>query len=154
MGLSSNRWTLQVYKIMQTFLPYADFKKSAEVLDTKRLGKQRVEAYTIINILEGRTKSDAWKNHPAVLMWHGHVEALKQYFNVISKEWIKRGFKHTMGFYEENNNCKMPLWLGNKNFHESHKSNLLRKDKAYYSQFFSNIEENLDYVWPVYSKIT
>ena len=27
---------------MQTFLPYADFERSARVLDAKRLGKQRV----------------------------------------------------------------------------------------------------------------
>ena len=30
---------------MQTFLPYADFERSARVLDAKRLGKQRVEVY-------------------------------------------------------------------------------------------------------------
>ena len=34
---------------MQTFLPYADFKRSAESLDNKRLGKQRVEAMQIYN---------------------------------------------------------------------------------------------------------
>ena len=34
---------------MQIFLPYKSFKKSAEVLDYQRLGKQRVEALQIIN---------------------------------------------------------------------------------------------------------
>ena len=28
---------------MQTFTPYADFEQSLRTLDTKRLGKQRVE---------------------------------------------------------------------------------------------------------------
>ena len=37
---------------MQTFLPYADFIASAEVLDQKRLGKQRVET---IQVLRGLT---------------------------------------------------------------------------------------------------
>ena len=32
---------------MQTFLPYANYTKSAQVLDDKRLGKQRVEALLI-----------------------------------------------------------------------------------------------------------
>jgi hypothetical protein len=63
---------------MQTFLPYKDFKKSAKVLDNKRLGKQRVEAFQILNILLGRTKTKGWRNHPAVLMWKGHSNALKE----------------------------------------------------------------------------
>lgn len=29
---------------MQTFLPYPDFKKSAQCLDYRRLGKQRVDS--------------------------------------------------------------------------------------------------------------
>ena len=39
---------------MQTFLPYADFQRSAQVLDYKRLGKQRVEALQIHNIVSGK----------------------------------------------------------------------------------------------------
>ena len=33
---------------MQTFLPYPDFIASARVLDSKRLGKQRVEALQVL----------------------------------------------------------------------------------------------------------
>lgn len=56
---------------MQTFLPYPDFELSARFLDRQRLGKQRVEAWQILNVLEelkipGRTP--AWRNHPAVRM--------------------------------------------------------------------------------------
>ena len=39
---------------MQTFLPYPDIEKSLNSLDSKRLGKQRVEAYQILNILLNR----------------------------------------------------------------------------------------------------
>ena len=39
---------------MQTFLPYSDFRDSFSVLDNKRLGKQRVEAYQIISAITGR----------------------------------------------------------------------------------------------------
>src|SRR5947208_1979490 len=36
---------------MQTFLPYADFERSARVLDRKRLGKQRVETIQVVRAL-------------------------------------------------------------------------------------------------------
>jgi len=34
---------------MQTFLPYPDFLQSLQSLDNKRLGKQRVETFQILN---------------------------------------------------------------------------------------------------------
>ena len=72
---------------MQTFLPFADFKKSAESLDYKRLGKQRVECKQIFFAL---TKADyAWKYHPMVIMWKGHEWALLEYAQVMCKEWIR-----------------------------------------------------------------
>ena len=57
---------------MQTFLPYTDFIKGAKCLDYKRLGKQRIEAKTIYDILTGNAKSNAWKNHPATKMWEDY----------------------------------------------------------------------------------
>jgi geranylgeranyl diphosphate synthase type I len=39
-------------------------------------------------------------------------------------------------------------WLGDKKFHASHRSNLLRKDSKYYSQFKWSEPNNLEYVWP------
>jgi len=41
-----------------------------------------------------------------------------------------------------------PKWFGKKEFHDSHKSNLLRKDKEFYSKFGWKEKDNLDYVWP------
>ena len=38
--------------MVNTFLIDADFKKSAEMLDTKRLGKQRVEALQILHLIQ------------------------------------------------------------------------------------------------------
>ena len=37
---------------MQTFLPYADYTRTAKCLDRQRLGKQRVECKQILNALE------------------------------------------------------------------------------------------------------
>jgi hypothetical protein len=132
---------------MQTFLPYADFQKTAEILDYKRLGKQRVEAFQILQILEGKTFSKAWINHPAVKMWKGYEDALQDYLLIIILEWIKRGYKNNMIIPTKLENYKVPIWLGDEKFHSSHRSNLKRKNPTYYGHF--NEPNNLPYIWPV-----
>ena len=130
---------------MQTFLPYSNFQQSAEVLDWRRLGKQRVEGMQIIKtILNPEQKG--WQNHPIVIMWTPYVQALQLYTNTIINEWIKRGYNNNMKLYEINS-MTMPHWLGNTKFHASHRANLLRKDYEHYSQF--GWEENPEnpYVW-------
>lgn len=131
---------------MQTFLPYADFEKSANVLDWRRLGKQRVESMQILNSL--RT-GGGWKNHPAVKMWRGYETALTVYMNTMITEWIRRGYNNTMKIVCVNSNVEMPPWFGDDTFHASHRSNLLRKAPKYYEQFGWSEPCNLPYVWPV-----
>lgn len=134
---------------MQTFLPYPDFKKSVEVLDYRRLGKQRVETYQVLNILLDRTESKGWRNHPVTRMWRGFEEALKLYQNFTITEWVSRGYKNNMSFeVVDMDNLVFPFWLGHGGIHRSHRSNLLRKDFEYYSQFFDD-PDDLEYVWPV-----
>ena len=82
---------------MQTFLPYPSFTKSAACLDSRRLGKQRVEAKQIYLAL---TKPGyGWQNHPAVKMWRGYEPALLSYGIIVCYEWVNRGFKDTLGDY-------------------------------------------------------
>ena len=78
---------------MQTFLPYPDFTASAQSLDSKRLGKQRVEAIQIMRTLLG-ISTRGWRNHPAVLMWEGHEAALWRYTDAICTEWVERGYRN------------------------------------------------------------
>jgi hypothetical protein len=130
---------------MQTFLPYPDFKKSMQCLDYRRLGKQRVEAQQILNILEGKTKSNAWINHPAVKMWKGYEDALKCYLRECINEWIRRGYKNNMIIPTEIKSCCMPWWFGNNEFHASHRSNLKRKKPDFY--VFAEADD-LPYLWP------
>jgi len=61
---------------MQTFLPYPDFIDSVKALDYRRLGKQRVEARQILNILLENRKNGGWVNHPCTKMWRGYHDAL------------------------------------------------------------------------------
>lgn len=140
---------------MQTFLPYHNFVESARVLDNKRLGKQRVEALTILRILTGRTKTNGWKNHPAVQMWEGYELDLASYGYRVCQEWNNRGFKDTcmdkIALIAINITPKTeeePPWLGNERFHNSHRSNLLRKDPEHYSQFGWSVQPDLPYWWP------
>ena len=139
---------------MQTFLPYADFAQSASVLDRARIGKQRVENLQILKALSDR--SYGWQNHPAVKMWRGYEYAFRDYHRAICAEWTGRGYKDTCldkfnDIYDNRYGHlrpTAPFFIGNTEFHESHQSNLLRKDFAHYSQFFS-VPADLDYVWPV-----
>ena len=124
---------------MQTFLPYESFEKSAQTLDWRRLGKQRVEGMQIINAITGKKRKDGkpykgWINHPCSVMWKDYVPALKHYTNVIIQEWINRGYNNNMEFYDTGK-IIMPDWIGNEKFHSSHRANLLRKDFDYYSQY-------------------
>jgi hypothetical protein len=134
---------------MQTFLPYPDFQESARVLDYRRLGKQRVEGMQILNIISGRVPDSRWKNHPAVKMWAGYENALMAYTNTMISEWIDRGYKNNMELYKPGG-IKYPWWFGNENFHRSHRSRLIEKDKDFYLPLFPDDEgyNSSKYFWP------
>jgi hypothetical protein len=137
---------------MQTFLPYADFKRFAECLDNKRLFKQVIEAYSIYRTNTNQVKG--YKNHPIVLMWRGYDRALLEYAVICGEVWRKRGYKTTFidtklkTEYDKirEQEIILPNWFGRMDIHDSHKSNLLRKNKEYYSKYF-NIQDNLPYIW-------
>lgn len=140
---------------MQTFLPYPNSQSSSKALDTKRLGKQRVETLQLVRCNLGYTTG--WVNHPAAVMWRNHTNALIAYGLEICLEWTSRGFKDTVFDkllllssvpYVELATVPMPKWFGNEAFHASHRANLLRKDRAYYSKFGWTEDSWLDYVWP------
>src|SRR4051812_49729457 len=79
---------------MQTFLPYPDFAESAAALDSKRLGKQRVEALQVLRALT--RPAYGWKRHPAVRMWAGCAEGVGAYGVAVCLEWISRGGADTV----------------------------------------------------------
>ena len=148
---------------MQTFLPYADFARSAEALDRKRLGKQRVEC---IQVLRGLTRPGyGWRHHPAVKMWRGHEEALGRYAYTCCETWVRLGFGDTCaatiaddlseaGVHQVRTQPQLaeagalPPWLGDEAFHRSHQSSLLRKDPDHYGPLFPGVPDDLEYVWP------
>ena len=133
---------------LQTFLPYPDSKKSAQCLDYRRLGKQRVEALQIYKIVSGERTTGGWVNHPIVKMWMGYKDALAIYHNCMIDEWVRRGYSNTMSKLPVWK-VEIPWWWGDEDLHASHRSNLLRKDWEHYSEFGWTETPDLAYVWKV-----
>ena len=149
---------------MQTFLPLPSFRESAACLDSKRLGKQRVECKQILLCLgisigaHSPGKRTGWRNHPAVVMWRDFEAALLVYSIVMCREWKRRGYNDNltpefMDAYRRKRKTihtnPYPDWVGREDFHASHRSNLLRKDEEFYRAFGWIESTDLPYVWPV-----
>jgi hypothetical protein len=80
-------------------------------------------------------------------MWRGYEDALRVYMWEIIEEWKRRGYKNTMTV-ELPVTFVPPPWLGDEQFHASHRSNLLRKAPEHYGQFGWSEPDDLPYVWP------
>jgi hypothetical protein len=149
---------------MQTFLPVPDFEDGARLLDSPRLGKQRVETLQILRALE--LPDNGWANHPAVLMWRGRTPALVAYGLAMVRVWRERGFADSthdqiaefapgvVGVPQAELAAAgvLPSWVGDEALHRSHRSNLLAKDAAFYRPRFTELfgpePADLPYVWP------
>lgn len=143
---------------MQTFLVSPSFSETAKVLDNKRLGNQRLEAWIILRTNLGIT--NGWRNHPAVKQWKGYEWALVEYAQAMCEEWTNRGFKDSM--YVKFNNLLneyrnkglkdnffvYPKWITNNDLILSHRSNLIRKLPEHYKKFWTGIPDNIPYWWP------
>lgn len=134
---------------MQTFLVSKSFQRSAQALDSKRLNKQVIEVAQILNAMY--KENTGWRNHPITKMWRNYHVALAEYGMTMEKERLNRGMnphKSTIVIKRYLKGKKYyPSWINSRKLHLSHKSNLLRKDKEYYSNYFKNIPDNLPYIW-------
>ena len=142
---------------MQTFLPYPSFPLSAQCLDYRRLGKQRIEAKQIWLALRNKDGKGGWVNHPAVKMWCGYDDALIWYGEIMCREWIRRGYQdNTLPWFMEikakrvkvKPTTPMPAWLGVEKFHAGHRGTLMFKKPEWYSQFGWDETPKYEYWWP------
>ncbi len=149
---------------MQTFLPVADFEASARLLDSPRLGKQRVETLQVLRALE--LPDYGWTSHPVVRMWRGRTPALVAYGLAMVRVWRERGFADSTQtliaeFAPEVADASqadlaaaglLPSWVGDEALHLSHRSNLLAKEPEFYrprfTPRFGSEPDDLPYVWP------
>jgi Pyrimidine dimer DNA glycosylase len=133
---------------MQTFLPYPAMRDSLDALDNKRLNKQILETYQILKVLSGQSQSNAWRNHPAVLMWEGAENELWRYGQTamvlaemrdIKTDKNKQNFKDLAKIAVLSWGDDEPLWRKSptviKRVNATHKANLYRKDPIYYEEF-------------------
>jgi len=133
---------------MQTFLPSTNFAWAAQMLDSKRLNKQILEGYQILNVLSGQSPTGGWRNHPAVLMWKNHEGALSKYLDYMIAEAKTRGIKtdknelNIKGLFNKVGkswNYVMPKWFDNDldsmRIVTTHRANLFKKDPFYYAKF-------------------
>ncbi len=145
---------------MQTFLPYRDFTRSSQVLDSPRLGKQRVETLQVLRALE--LGEYGWRSHPVVKMWRGRTAALVLYGLENVRAWRERGhadstydlileFAPQVGTATQADLAAeglLPSWLGDGRVHVSHRSALVRKDPDVYRPVFGDVPDDLPYHWP------
>ena len=145
---------------MQTFLPEPGYMRSAKALDNKRLGKQRVECKQILRALGVQvgfaSEATGWRHHPAVQMWRGHEYSLCRYAMHVCMEWLDRGFTDRLlaqfcsaasELYNAGRSARPPF-VTDPAFNLSHRSNLIRKDPAFYGPKWPGTPANLPYVWP------
>lgn len=154
---------------MQTFLPYKDFSKSAQVLDNKRLNKQILEGYQILKVLSSDDPFAAWRNHPAVLMWKNAELTLLNYVYAMIKEADRRGIKTDKNLANirvlkaqkgGSWRNRMPSWYSDgvtlNRITESHRANLYKKDPEYYDRFRNDNAnpccEKCQYFWATHEE--
>mmetsp|Transcript_22687 Transcript_22687/g.40599 ORF Transcript_22687/g.40599 Transcript_22687/m.40599 type:complete len:217 (+) Transcript_22687:70-720(+) len=139
---------------MITFLPIPDFAGSVAMLDSKRLGNQRVEARMILRWLRNPKDYPRHQNAGYTIMWKGYEEALCLYYNACCDEWARRGGQNIVCQPEPvaaASSVKLPPWLGDDKLHQTHRSALLYKHSDHYEKFGwkSEISDpKVDYLWP------
>jgi hypothetical protein len=142
---------------MQTFMPSGIFSRTARILDWRRLGKQRVEGYQILQALHD--DENGWNSHPAVNMWRNFEGALAEYTLEIISEWKRRGYNDNMegrlhqefGYLLDGpRESASPPWIGDPRLHSSHRAALLHKDPEHYGKFGWSEEPEMDYFWPTH----
>lgn len=142
---------------MQVFLPYPSFQQSVACLDKSRLGNQIWrECKTLI--------SGGWSNHPVAKMWADYKPALALYaldgiHELVNRQDIQPNKAQELSTYFcqfcTHTSDELPPFIGNEDFHRSHRLNLLWKDPKWYSQFFDEPipTSKPDYIWPSPQKI-
>ena len=134
---------------MQTFLPFKNFERSARILDSKRLNKQIVEGF---QILEDKVPNE---NHPICLFWKENKQSLKEYILNFCREYeIRFNRIHSIFYkiryneYKDNKVLIIPELMI-----LSHKVNLLRKNYEFYKDKiklkYGLNNYPLGYYWPV-----
>jgi len=144
--------------VMQTWLPYPDFQESAHALDLATLGIQREHVLAVLDVLHDSSTS-IFHGAPdrLVNMWRGHEPQLCEYGLVIAEEYQRRMATDNkiLNDLDWHLDCATsgefsmdkPKWFGDIDFHNAHKSALLRTNPAFYRDKF-DVSRTLEMIWP------
>lgn len=137
--------------MVNTFLPYPNFKKSVGVLDPKTLGEQRKHVKLILEAIKG--EAVGFNNHPAVAMWQNYEGPLCVYGINACNEWIRRGNEDNLiGYFldeaQKHETCIEPWWMGIDELHRAYQSNLIRRNPKFYVELWPGVPTDLPYYWP------
>lgn len=153
---------------MQTFIVSTDHEETGWILDRKRLNKQILEAYQILNVIRGNEfnsngRITAWAHHPAVMMWVGYHDALAEYAWQLVSVANRRDIN--VSTYREilpprTRSAPMPWWWESDvdKVIASHQASLYRKDDDHYFQYaWSQVNKpelccsRCNYWWPTHA---
>jgi hypothetical protein len=105
-------------------------------------------------------------------MWRGYEEALVRYGLDMCAAWAAGGRADTCATTlvadlevgtgsslvrtqaELAGAAELPPWLGDPDVHRSHRSALLRKAPDHYRRIFTDVPDDLAYVWPASDRPT
>lgn len=141
---------------MLTFHPQIKFFASLRKLDDARLGKQRQDALNILKKLLAPDRPKSFDGiDPAAAMWDGYEFTLGVYGMSACSEWQnKRGNRDKLAFEihklisDYPPELIEPPWLGDLNFHRSHRSYLIMRDPGHYEEFWPSTPELMPLLWP------
>jgi hypothetical protein len=156
-------------------LPYADFKRSAQVLSHKDVVWQRDVAWNVLTrIISGDTVDSG------VAMWKRYGLSLTTHTLILCDEMRARGFNEGLRdivlarvcdvagvsvetleatchqdvlesdvVQEISGRRMLPFWFGRNEVHLSHQAELLRRNPPWYQQFRWAADKHTELVWPV-----
>lgn len=122
---------------MQSFIVDYNLSKNFQYLDSKRLFKNLLENFQILNAC--LDKDYGWQNHPAVRQIRGYEQLLMNYIEANYKECLNRNIAIYTTLWQQtiqlaqkfnikhNNNPNKPNWWGNEQITNSHKNRLFCK---------------------------
>ena len=110
---------------------------------------------------DAKGEPTTWAKHATVRMWKGYEHSFVRYSLAMCREWAARGEKDACGNmikdlvrkFEINpldiKYAEKPWWLGRRDVHLSHRSNLLRLDEEHYKHIFKEHPVDLPFVNPL-----
>lgn len=158
--------------ILNTWLPYDNYAESADILTDRHIFMQLQDCTKLLYWLtemplNRRTPSKAQLEHPCVIQWRGYVPSLYDYTLEIMMVAYERSSltnkQEQISEMAENINIldglvsnmkeETPSWLGNEDYHLSHKSNLIRLSRSAYESIWPDVPDNLELIWPKGKKV-